>query len=71
MEELKLAVKYLNKRAVNTAPLNKRRMKEYGKVVPLSEVNAVLEMVQNSEFKDFHKYMANTAIPTLNKNLQL
>ena len=48
MEELKLAVKYLNKRAVSTTPLNKRRMKEYGKVVPLSEVNAVLEMVQNS-----------------------
>ena len=63
MEELKLAVKYLNKRAVSTNPLNKRRMKEYGKVVPLSEVNAVLEMVQNSEFKDFHKYMAEHGHP--------
>lgn len=63
MEELKLAIKYLNKRAVSTVPLNKRRMKEYGKVVPLSEVNAILEMVKDSEFTDLYNLMSKQGHP--------
>ena len=63
MGEIELAIKYLTKRAVSTNPLNKRRMKEYGKVVPLSEVNAVLEMVKDNEFTDLYNLMSKQGHP--------
>jgi SOS response regulatory protein OraA/RecX len=63
MEELELAIKYLQKRAVSTKNVNDDLMKRFITVLPLSEVEAVLEMVQKKEFLTFYNEMKEMGHP--------
>ena len=55
MEELQLAIDYLKSRAIPSDKVNKQLLMQFCDVLPLSEVMAVLAMVQSGEFKDFIK----------------
>jgi SOS response regulatory protein OraA/RecX len=63
MEELELAIKYLQKRAVSTKNVNDDLMKRFITVLPLSEVEAVLKMVQKKEFLTFYNEMKKKGHP--------
>jgi hypothetical protein len=63
MSQLNLAIQYLNKRAVSTIPCNKKLMNQFTKVLPASEVNAVLLMVEKGEFSDFYETMKSKSHP--------
>ena len=57
MEQLELAIQYLKRRAVSTEKVNNKLMKQLIAVLPISEVEAVLEMVKNGEFLNFYNKM--------------
>jgi len=63
MKQIELAIKYLNQRAVNASTLNSTRTKQLVKVLPASEVEAVLLMVQEDQFRDFYNAMAEKGHP--------
>lgn len=54
MEQLELAIQYLKQRAVSTENVNNKLMKQFVAVVPISEVEAVLDMVKSGEFLMFY-----------------
>ena len=57
MKELELAIQYLKNRAVSTEEVDNELMKQFIKVLPVSEVEAVLEMVKQGTFSDFYYKM--------------
>lgn len=57
MEQLELAIQYLKRRAVSTEKVNNKLMKQFIAVLPISEVEAVLEMVKSGEFINFYNKM--------------
>lgn len=57
MEELELAIQYLKRRSVSTEKVNNKLMKQFIAVLPVSEVESVLEMVKCGEFFSFYKKM--------------
>lgn len=63
MEQLQLAIRYLDKRAISTTHINNKLMKQFVKVLRASEVDAVLKMVVKGEFKDFYNEMAEKHHP--------
>ena len=52
---LELSIQFLKRRAVSTKKVDKKLMKQFIAVLPISEVEAVLEMVVSGEFLDFYK----------------
>lgn len=56
-EQLKLAIQYLRRRAVSTEEVNDELLKQCNKVIPIFEVESVLEMVQNGQFTNFYNRM--------------
>lgn len=54
MEQFELAIQFLRRRAVSTQKVNKKLMRQFIAVLPISEVDAVLEMVKSGEFQDFY-----------------
>jgi hypothetical protein len=55
MSELELAIEYLKKRAISTEKVKK--LQHLIAVNPTHEVEAVLEMVKNGEFKTWYDKM--------------
>lgn len=69
MEQLELAIQYLKNRAVSTEEVDNELMKQFIKVLPVSEVEAVLEMVKQGTFSDFYyKIKEETVKIPLSKN---
>jgi phage host-nuclease inhibitor protein Gam len=54
MEELELAIRFLKRRAVLAEKIDNKVMRQWGPVLSLSEVEAVLEMVNKNEFIKFY-----------------
>ena len=63
MEQLDLAVQFLKKRAVKTKKGNITLIKQFNEVLPLFEVEAVLEMVKKGEFLNFSNEMKKIRHP--------
>ena len=57
MEQLDLAIQYLKNRAVSTRKVKNKLIKQYIKVLPLGEVESVLDMVKTGEFINFYNRM--------------
>ncbi len=54
MEQLELAIQFLKRRAVSAKELNNDLLKSFNAVVPVSEVEAILQMVKAGEFQNFY-----------------
>jgi hypothetical protein len=63
MEELELAIEYLKRRSVETKNVNNVLIRNFGKVVSASEVEAVLNMVQHGEFTRWYETMKKEGHP--------
>lgn len=51
--ELQNAIEYLKQRGNKSEKINKRLLKEFIEIIPLSEALAVMEMVESGTFNEF------------------
>lgn len=63
MDEMLLAIQYLEKRAVSTEKCNDQDLKNYSSVIPLKEVKSVLNLVKDGQFLKFHNDMKEKGHP--------
>lgn len=64
MDQLELAIKYFDRRAIKTKKRNRKLLKQCSRVVSLADVKAVLGLIKLGEFQQFYDEMKENGHPS-------